>query len=140
MFRTSIAATVLAAALTLAAAACGGDDSTGPTAPRNGTVSLHNASNTNIVQVNFSDCDDTSWGANRLNASEVIAPGATRTWTVGAGCYDFRASTASKSGYWYDRVVDAGETLPLQLSPAANESGAAVAALTDDAGSALKAR
>jgi len=108
----------LAALAALALAACGGDSSTGPTPTA--TLSLANAANVPITAVYFSACDDTEWGANRLGAGESIATGGSRTWSIPAGCYDVKASTGTKAGQWYDRQVTAGETLELELSPAAN--------------------
>ena len=115
-----------AAALCLSTlAACGGGD--GATAPSaNATLSLGNGANVAIQSVFISGCDESTWGEDRLGASETIAPGASRTFTLPAGCYDIRASTGSKSGYWYDRDFAAGETVTLQLSSAANEMVAAV--------------
>jgi len=111
----------LAAALL---AACGSGDATGPDIPTppaaSAKVSLTNNSNTQIIEVNISSCTDLEWGANRLNAGEVIEPGATRTWTVSSGCYDFRAMTATKAGTWRNRTVSPGATINLALSSAAN--------------------
>jgi hypothetical protein len=122
MSRFTLTAAALAAALTLATAACGGDsDPSGPSPAATGTVRLLNESNAEIVKVNISPCTDATWGANRLGAAETIEPGELRTWSVEADCYDIRASTASKSAYWYDRELGAGETLSLALSAAAND-------------------
>jgi hypothetical protein len=100
----------------LALAACGGDEdsSTGPApVPQNGTITMLNDSNTPIVSVNISRCTDASWGSNRLNPSETVQPGATRSWTVPVGCYDFRASTGERSASWFDLNVTVNQ--PVQL-------------------------
>lgn len=108
---------IIAAILMAAALACGGD-STGPAPapdPRTGTIQLLNQSNVSIVGVYFTTCDDDSWGANRLAQAETLAPGALRTWTVEAGCYDLKASTGSKSASWYDRTLAAGGALQMAV-------------------------
>ena len=117
-----------AAALCLSTlAACGGSDgATAPAPSADATLSLSNGANVAIQSVFISSCDETTWGEDRLGATETIAPGASRTFSLPAGCYDIRASTGSKSGYWYDRDFAAGQTVTLQLSSAANEMVAAV--------------
>ena len=117
-----------AAALCLSAlAACGGSDGvTAPTPSTDATLSVSNGANVAIQSVFISGCDETTWGEDRLGPTETIAPGASRTFSVPAGCYDIRASTGSKSGYWYDRELAAGQTTMIQLSSAANEMVAAV--------------
>ena len=121
---------LLATAATLclsALAACGGSDgATAPTPSTDATLSLSNGANVAIQSVFLSGCDETTWGEDRLGPTETIAPGASRTFSVPAGCYDVRASTGAKSGYWYDRDFAAGATVTLQLSSAANEMVAAV--------------
>jgi len=122
--RRSPLLTTAAAFCLSALAACGGSD--GATAPStNATLSLSNGANVAIQSVFISGCDETTWGDDHLGPSETIAPGASRTFSVPAGCYDIRASTGSKSGYWYDRELAAGQTVSLQLSSAANEMVAA---------------
>lgn len=117
MIRNRIMLAVVAA-LTLGAVACGGD-SDGPAAPepapQMGTIRLRNDSSVPIVAVYFTTCDRSTWGENRLAASESLAPGALRSWTVEPGCYDFRASTGSKSASWYDRNLAAGGALQLAV-------------------------
>jgi len=126
MIRKSVSGLGLAAAL-LAAACGGGDGPSGPSGPVMGLVVMGNHSNVPIIEVNISACSESSWGANRLQGGEVIAPGATRSFEVTPGCYDFRANTASKSGKWYDRNVHAGATVNVALSAAANEAPAGFA-------------
>ena len=113
--------TLAAAALLLGALACGGDDATSPPpAPQTGTIRLLNESSATIVAVYFTSCDESTWGSNRLAASESIAPGALRSWTVQPGCYDFRASTGSKTASWYDRDLVPGGALQLAVPAAVN--------------------
>ena len=124
MFATIFARTrslALALLATTALAACGSDGG-GVTSPAPVTaLQVKNEANVAIVSVYFSGCAEGNWGDDRLGATESIAPGQTRTWTLAAGCWDVKASTANKSGYWYDRTIAAGDTLKLALSSAANE-------------------
>ena len=112
----------LAVSLVLVAA-CSGEDATGPAEPppsTTATISLTNNASIPIVRVAYSGCDESDWGPNRLGADETIAPGAVRSFTVPPGCYDVRASTSARNGYWYDRNISAGGTLVIALSAAAN--------------------
>lgn len=112
MIRLDLLALTLA---TLALAACGKGDSTGPSASEAGTIVLLNDSSTPVVEVNFSSCDDDSWGPNRLASAEALGPGAIRDWSVEAGCYDVRASTGARSATWLGRDVPAGGSLQLAV-------------------------
>ena len=76
------------AVLALGVAACGDDDGTGPGG--NATVEITNGSTTVITELYWSRCTETTWGANRLG-SGTLAAGASRTFTVAAGCWDFLA-------------------------------------------------
>ena len=113
--------TLAAAALLLGAVACGGDDATSPPpAPPTATSRLLNDTRATIVAVYFTSGDESTWGSNRLAASESIAPGALRSWTVQPGSYDFRASTGSKTASWYDRELAPGGALQLAVPTAVN--------------------
>ncbi|HSJ62524.1 MAG TPA: hypothetical protein VK922_01340 [Gemmatimonadaceae bacterium] len=102
---------VAIAAIAFGAAACGGDDSTGPEPM--GTIALLNESSVDIVSVYFTSCNDDGWGPNRLADSETLSSGQLKTWSVEPGCYDVRASTGAKSATWWDREVTAGGSLNL---------------------------
>lgn len=111
MFRpTRRAAAALACLAVLAVAACG-DDSSGPTPE--GTLTIVNGSAQTILIVNFSDCSESTWGSDRLGASEVIAAGASRSWDVTPGCYDVRARVSGFAAVWFDQTVTNGGTLTL---------------------------
>lgn len=97
----------------LVLAACGKDSSTGPAPADTGTLTMLNDSNSPIVAMYFTSCEDGSWGPNRLSASENVAPGALRSWTVEAGCYDFKASTGERSATWWDLALTPGGTVQL---------------------------
>lgn len=114
-------------------AACGDNDD--PTAPQihQGTMTLKNNANTAIVEVQIAACSETEWGPDRLGSGETIGTGQARVWKLETGCYDIRASTGQKAGYWYDRYVAANDTIRLALSTAANSSlGGAAPDLLED--------
>lgn len=134
MIRTKLMALAIAA---VALAACGKDsDSTGPApAAETGTITLLNESSTEVISVNIPSCEDPDWGANRLDGSETIAPGAERSWTVETGCYDLKASNGSKAAYWYDIQVGAGGNVQIPVPAALDPNLVA----TGDLGSDLRA-
>ena len=126
MFRSRFSALMAAALFALAPAACGSDDNSpsGPSpAPQTGTIAIRNDSDAPIDMVNFTSCEDASWGANRLASGETIAPGATRSWTTEAGCYDVRARIGSLVGTWWDRDLTAGGAINLALDVAVSNVG-----------------
>lgn len=140
MFRTKLTAFAAAALLSVATAACGSSgDSTGPSAPRNGTITLLNESDAPIDAVYFSGCDEATWGPNRLAAGETIATGATRSWTTPAGCYDFKANIGTLAGSWFDRDLAPGGTLQFALDVVVSNVGGVQAAVAGTE-SGLKAR
>lgn len=100
----------------VALAACGDGKATGPTAQS--TLVVRNDAPLPIMVVQFARCTDESWGPDRLGATETIAPGATRTWSIAPGCWDLRVATSTHAGYWYDNEVSAGGALQFAL-PAA---------------------
>jgi hypothetical protein len=55
------------------------------------TVVMLNQTDTPIYYVYISPCSSTSWGEDQLDASEVVQPGATRTFTMSPGCWDMKA-------------------------------------------------
>lgn len=94
------------ALLPLLVAACG--DSTGPDS--DATIVIHNASSTNIMAVEYAKCSDDEWGPDRLPGGEVIAPGASRSFTVEPGCWDVSASDGANWIEWYDNTMVAGKS------------------------------
>jgi hypothetical protein len=148
MQRNTLYGLIFGAALTLAGA-CSSDSSTGPSQPppppppsqATGTVNLRNDASVAIVAVYISSCDDATWGSDRLNAGEEIAPGMLRSFTMPAGCYDVKASTGTKSGSWYDRSLPAGGAINLALPATASSSVATSADMLEEGSwSSLKAR
>jgi P pilus assembly chaperone PapD len=59
-----------------------------------GTLTVDNASTLAIHFVYFSSTSDTLWGPDRLGETEVIAPGAQRTWELPVDGYDVRVQYA----------------------------------------------
>lgn len=70
----------------LAATAC--RDATGL---QDATITLVNQSALRVEYVFISQCTDPDWGPDRLEADEIIAAGASRQFTVEAGCWDMQA-------------------------------------------------
>ncbi len=104
--------------LVLALATCKSDDSTGPQVNTcTGTcIVVENASSLTITTVNFSNCSDDLWGANRLGGG-TLGPGGSRGWSVSPGCWDVRAlatqgsTTYGTSHFGVD--LSSGETFTL---------------------------
>lgn len=113
---------MLAGTATTLAACGGGDGPTGPgAAPTQALLVVRNASTVALTAVQFSACSETTWGGNRLDANESIAPGQSRSWQVTPGCYDVRAQTSSgASATFFDRTVDAGQTRELTVNNPSN--------------------
>lgn len=122
MFRNKLTAFAVAALLSITTAACG-SDSNGPSAPRNGTITMLNESDAPIDAVYISSCSDDSWGADRLPAGETIATGATRNFTMPAGCYDIKANIGTLAGIWWDRDLEAGGVLQFALDVVVSNVG-----------------
>lgn len=122
MFRNKLAAFAAVALLSVASAACG-SDSNGPSAPRNGTITMLNQSDAPIDAVYISSCSDESWGPDRLAAGESIATGQSRDFTLPAGCYDIKANIGTLAGIWWDRDLEAGGILQFALDVAVSNVG-----------------
>lgn len=83
-----------------------------------GAITIQNNSGITINVVTLSRCDAMSHGFSRLGSGETIPTGASRTWQVGAGCWDIgvgRTGSCTSAGCsWheaYDKVqVVAGRT------------------------------
>ena len=55
------------------------------------TVVMLNQTNLPIYFVYISPCSSSGWGEDQLGDSEVVQPGATRTFTMSPGCWDMKA-------------------------------------------------
>lgn len=56
-------------------------------------IEVINGTSNNIHAVLISECNASTYGLNRMVNGEVIAPGASRQFTVSAGCWDVDAGT-----------------------------------------------
>ena len=104
------ARTLVVASLTLFAAACGGDDNTGPADDGSGPVQnpsddgqtrlrMTNQSSTSAWYIYVRSCGTENWGPDRLGSSNVLSPGESTSWTTSSpGCYDIRATGEPDSG------------------------------------------
>ena len=54
-------------------------------------VVLLNQTNAPVYFVYISPCSSSSWGEDQLGESEVVQPGATRTFSMSPGCWDMKA-------------------------------------------------
>lgn len=82
---------VSAVALLAALPACAGMITGGPLVKPGvptGIIEVANASNVVVTVVLISSCGASTYGFNRMADREVIEPGATRRFTVSAGCWD----------------------------------------------------
>ena len=110
--------------LTSAVAACGGDDSTGPSpAPGGGstvgTVTLVNSAATgSVLFFRSRACGASTWSSDMLGSS-ILWGGEQQSFELSPGCYDFRA-TPSEVGldyvYFNSVQLDAAETETLTIS------------------------
>jgi hypothetical protein len=114
----SVRTAALATLVAPAAAACD-KSSTSPESQTTATIELHNNANVPIVSVQIATCGESEWGTNKLNQNESIASGGARSFSITPGCYDVRASTATKAGIWRDREAAAGGTVYLALPASA---------------------
>jgi hypothetical protein len=112
LFRTRVLLAL--ATIALASAACGGDDSTGPTpAPSNGTLFVSNDSDREIWYVFTRTCGSTAWSDDLLG-SDIIPLETSESFTVAAGCYDVRLLSQPEGGPGGPKreVVKSNQTLP----------------------------
>jgi hypothetical protein len=121
---------IAATLLTLATAACGGSDSTGPTpAPGGGGNGGGGSTVGTVVVVNSAPtgtglflrrraCGTSTWGSDMLG-SGILGSGEQQSWQIEPGCYDFRV-TPGETGLdylYFDSVqLDAGETETLTIT------------------------
>lgn len=86
----------LAIAATVALAGCDslitGGELIRPGAPT-GVIEVVNATSGPVDVVLISECSASTYGLNRLPQGTAIAPGASYTFTVSAGCWDVDAGT-----------------------------------------------
>ena len=74
-----------------------GDDATGPEPCEGTCLVVRNVSDLTVDDVRFSNCDDDSWGVNRLGTGR-IAPNQSWEWEVAPGCWDIQATADMGDG------------------------------------------
>ena len=114
--RSRLGGLVFLAALALATAARGGDDSTGPGTdpqPSNGTLYVSNDSDRSIWYVFTRTCGTTAWSDDHLG-SHIIPQETSQSFPLAAGCYDVRLLSAPEGGPGGPKheVVKSNATLP----------------------------
>ena len=55
------------------------------------TIIVENNASVSVREIYISECEDDTWGDDRLGPTETISPGNDRAFGVDAGCYDLRA-------------------------------------------------
>lgn len=79
-----------------------------------GVIEVVNGSSAVITAVLISDCDNFTYGFNRLPDGTSIKPGESYAWNVSAGCWDVDAGYGWGTGYAEARqkvTVSAGGTV-----------------------------
>jgi hypothetical protein len=110
--RTVLRALALAATVAFASG-CGDDD---PTGPNTGTLRVRNQSQQTVIEIYYSACTSPEWGEDRLGA-DVLAPSASRDFTVAPGCWDFMAVKADDSTEETTGIeVSRGEVIELTIT------------------------
>jgi hypothetical protein len=85
--------------------------------PQRGNVGLqlHNRSSTAGCFVYISLPTDSSWGADRLDASEVISVGADRLFELAAGVYDLRIDDCNGKILYAEFEINVADMVSIQL-------------------------
>lgn len=107
---------LIAGAVALTAAACGGD-STGP-GDTTARLRIENAAEHNIWYLRTRACGTATWGSDLLG-SDVLFMGTSQTFDVAAGCQDVKASTdpdLNGEVIWSGVNLEAGKTDTLKLT------------------------
>lgn len=119
----SLAGTVLVAAAALSLLACASEPA-GELPPAleggTGTLTIENATGQVVFRVRFAPAGSEDWGPDRLEPSEVIRPGARRSWPVTGGRYQLQAR------------LDGGETVGAGEEHTVPPGGEAVICLGQD--------
>jgi hypothetical protein len=123
--------------LAVFAAACGSDKNTGPSDISNngnggvtGFALTNNYTDLDIYYVYAWKCGAQASTHDLLGSQEVIAPGKSRTFEVGAGCYHLRIELATESSDATDvaegeiTVVE-GKIDPVAVNPSGDNQGCA---------------
>ncbi len=91
------------AATALAGCSVTGGDLIRPGEPT-ATLIINNATKGYLDAVVISDCDNFTYGFNRLGENEAIPPGGQRQFTLSAGCWDVGGGKYA-GGEAYERMV-----------------------------------
>lgn len=92
----------------LATAACGGGDSTGPSGATG--FSITNGSNREAWYIYSRACGNQSWGDDELGTANILMPGESVSWGEAAGCYDLLALTSAGDAPRFEARYD-GKTV-----------------------------
>lgn len=64
-----------------------------------GYINVVNGSNSTLTAIVMSDCDNFTYGMNRLPGGTTVPPGYSYRFTVSAGCWDVGAGLAYREAY-----------------------------------------
>ena len=79
------------------------------------TLIIINGSANNLNAIVISDCDNFTYGFNRLASGDYIAPGEARSFTLSAGCWD-GGGGSFVAGEAYERMtLSAGDVMRYTL-------------------------
>lgn len=114
--RTSIAKRLLLGlSLATLLASCTSPTEVKEALPTTGELKIVNSYSRSLYSVYFTSCESNSWGGDRMGA-DVIAIGASKSWTLSPGCWDVMI-VAADNKTWINRGENLAAGIVLTLTP-----------------------
>jgi hypothetical protein len=82
--------------------------------PTTGELKVVNSYSRSLYSVYFTSCESNSWGGDRMGA-DVIAIGASKSWTLSPGCWDVMI-VAADNVTWINRGENLAAGIVLTLT------------------------